>query len=251
MEVFSENFKVKHPLIKIDARIKLIVAITLLIMILSYKGIIFPLLIATGCVLLCLKMQIPFRVLILRFAQPMFIALIVLVLKFFSTGEEVLFSIDILSFNIVGYKDGFMQGMYIMSRIIGGVSLVITLGFATPFTEFMAALSWLKVPRQFIEIMMFAYRYLFVFLEDGFTIYNAQKNRLGYAGIRKGLKSFGTLTGSLVLRSFEQSQKTSEAMIQRGYTGDMPLFKSKPLKASEVTISVIFLIFMGLIWMIH
>jgi cobalt/nickel transport system permease protein len=251
MEIFSEYFKKEHFLTKVDARVKLIVAITLLIMTLSYKGIIFPLLIATGSVLLCLRMQIPSRILMLRFAQPMFIGLIVLVLKFFFTGEEVLFSINILSFNIVGYKDGFLQGLYIMCRIIGGVSLVITLGFATPFTEFMAALSWLKVPKQFIEIMMFAYRYLFVFLEDGFTIYNAQKNRLGYAGIRKGLKSLGTLTGSLVLRSFEQSQKTSEAMIQRGYTGDMPLLKGKPLKVSEVAISVIFLIFMGLIWMIR
>ncbi len=250
MEIFSEHFKQEHFLTKTDARVKLIVALALLFMVLSYNGVLFPLVVAAFSLLTCMRMRIPVRVMLLRFSQPMFIALVVLLLKFFFSGNEILFSTSILGWEIAGHKDGLMEGIQIASRIIGGVSLIVALGFATPFIEFVAALSWLKVPKTFIEIMMFAYRYLFMFYEDANTIYNAQKNRLGYAGIRKGLSSFGVLTGSLVLRGFEQSQKTADAMVQRGYDGNMPLLKGEPLRFAELTIAGLIVLLGGAVWMI-
>jgi cobalt/nickel transport system permease protein len=242
MDTFSEQFKKEHFLTKTDARVKLIVVLALLVMVLSYKGILFPLLTAAASLLICMKMQVPLRVMLLRFSQPMFIALVVLLLKFFFSGEETLFSFNAAGLKIIGHKDGLIEGILITSRIIGGVSLMVVLGFATPFIEFVAALTWMRVPKVFIEIMMFAYRYLFMFLEDATTIYSAQKNRLGYSGIRKGMHSFGVLTGSLVLRGFEQSQKTADAMMQRGYTGDMPLLKGRPLRTGEMIIAAFIVI---------
>jgi cobalt/nickel transport system permease protein len=89
-----------------------------------------------------------------------------------------------------------------------------------------------------------------MFLDDATTIYNAQKNRLGYAGIRKGLTSLGVLTGSLVLRGFEQSQKTADAMIQRGYTGDVPMLKGEPLKTYDLAVAALVVVAGGIVWMI-
>jgi cobalt/nickel transport system permease protein len=250
MNIFSEHFKKEHLLTKTDARVKVVVVFALLMMVLSYKGILLPLLIAAASLLICIRMHIPVRIMLLRFSQPMFIALVVLLLKTFFSGEETLFTFNLLGLDITGHKDGLMEGIMIFSRIAGGVSLVIALGFATPFIEFVAALSWLKVPKTFIEIMMFAYRYLFMLLEDANTIYSAQKNRLGYAGIRKGMHSFGVLTGSLVLRGFEQSQKTADAMMQRGYTGDMPLLKGEPLRIAELAVAAVIVLSGGVVWMI-
>jgi cobalt/nickel transport system permease protein len=249
MKIFSEHFTNDHFLSKIDVRAKLIVVIALLIMVLSYKGIMFPLLIAASCFLLCVKMRIPARVLFLRIAEPLFLAGMVLLLKLLFTGHEVFFTASLFGLKISGHRDGLIQGLTIASRIIGGVSIVMAFGFATPFTELLSGLSWLRMPKQFVEIMMFAYRYIFIFLEDGMTIYNAQKNRLGYAGMRRGMRSFGTLAGSLVIRGFDQSQKTSEAMIQRGYTGDMPVLKCSPLRFGELAVAAVFIIFAGAIWM--
>lgn len=250
MELFSEHLKKEHLLSKIDARIKLIVVFTLLVMVLSYKGISFPLIIAILCLFLCLMMRVPFRVVILRFSEPMFIASVLLLLKFFFSGEDALFSINILGLKIVGHKDGLIEGLKISSRIIGAVSLLAVLGFATPFTEFMAGLSWFKVPKPFVELLMLTYRYIFVLFEDAGVIYNAQRNRLGYSGIKKGLRSFGTLTGALIIRAFEHSQKTSLAMLQRGYTGDMPMLRQRPFKMAEVTTAILFVFVMGIIWKI-
>ncbi len=250
MELFSEYFKKDNLFSRIDARVKLLAALILLVMVLSYKGFAFPLLMALLCLFFCIKMRIPSRVFILRFSEPLFIAAVVLLLKFFFSGEEVLFSINIMGARIAGHKDGLMDGLQIASRMLGAVSVVAVLGFSTPFTEFMAGLSWLRVPKGFIEILMFAYRYIFVLFEDAMVIYNAQKNRLGYSNVRRGLSSFGVLAGSLTLKAFEQSQNVTVSMVQRGYDGNMPALKHKPFRASEIVFSALFLIVMGVAWSI-
>jgi cobalt/nickel transport system permease protein len=248
MELFSEFLKKEKGLLKIDARIKLLMTLTLLGMVLTYRGFFFPLLVALLCLFLCLKMKVPLRVLIFRFSEPMFVALVVLFLKLFFSGENELFSIDLIGFKVVAYKEGLIEGIRVGCRIIGAVSIVAVMGFSTPFTEFMASLSWLRVPKSFVEILMFAYRYIFVLLEDAMVIYNAQKNRLGYSNILRGLSSFGVLAGSLTLKAFEQSQNTAVAMIQRGYDGNMPMFKQEPFKPSEIMISILFILAMGFVW---
>ena len=248
MELFSEHFKKDNVLLSIDARVKLLIALVLLTMVLTYKGFAFPLLMALLCLFFCITMRIPLRVFILRFSEPVFIAAVVLFLKLFFSGKAALFSVNIMGISIVGHTDGLIEGLMIGSRIIGAVSIVAVLGFATPFTEFMAGLAWLRVPRGFIEILMFAYRYIFVLFEDAQVIYHAQKNRLGYSTLRRGLSSFGTLAGSLTIKAFDNSQNTTVAMVQRGYDGNMPLLMHKSFKASEIYASMLFLLFMGVLW---
>jgi len=250
MELFSEYIKKDHILSRIDARIKLLVALVILAMVLSYKGFALPVLVTSLCLFLCIKMKIPVRVLALRFSEPFFIVSIILILKFFFSGGDVLFSFRILGVTIEGHKDGIMEGLMIAGRIIGAVSVVAALGFATPFTEFMAGLSWFRVPKGFIEILMFAYRYIFVLFEDAQVIYTAQKNRLGYSSMRRGLSSFGTLAGSLTIKAFDHSQSTTIAMVQRGYDGTIPMLRHKPFRSSEVLVSAIVLLVMGLAWKI-
>ncbi len=250
MELFSEYFKKENQLSRTDARIKLIVAIILLMMVVSYKGYAFPLFVALCGLILCIKMKIPLRIFALRFSEPLLIALVLIALKLFFSGNEVLFSLHISSLAITAYKDGLIDGLMIACRIIGAVTIVAVLGFATPFTELMAGLSWMRVPRGFIEILMFAYRYIFVLFDDAMVIYNAQKNRLGYSSIGRGLSSFGTLAGSLTLKAFENSENTTVAMVQRGYAGNIPMLKHKPFRAPEVFCSILIVVIMGAVWKI-
>lgn len=255
MEIFNEYFQKDNFLSRLDARVKLLFSLILLAMVLSYKGLAFPLLILGISLCLCIRMKIPLKIFILRFSGPLFIAFVILLLKLFFTGKDVLFSLSLPTsnfplFTLTGHRDGLFEGLQISSRILGAVSVVVILGFITPFTEIMAALSWLKVPKSFIEILMFAYRYIFVLLEDAMVIYNAQKNRLGYSSIRRGLNSFGALTGSLVLKAFEHSHTITTAMIQRGYDGNIPMLKHKSFKPSEIAVSLIFVIAIGFIWKI-
>lgn len=249
MELFSEYFKKDHALLRIDARVKLLAAVAMLVMVLSYKGFVFPMVVMAFSLALFIKMKVPLRVFVLRLSETLFIAAILIVLKIFS-GKEILFSLHLFGIELTGYSDGLMSGLMMAGRIVGAVSIVAAMEFSTPFTEFMAALSWLRIPKGFVEILMFAYRYVFVLLEDAMVIYSAQKNRLGYSNVRRGLSSFGTLAGSLTLKAFENSQSTTVAMLQRGYDGNMPMMRHRPFNTVEVLGSILFISIMGIIWKI-
>jgi cobalt/nickel transport system permease protein len=71
MELFSEYFKKKHFLSSVDERTKLVVSLILLIMVLSHRGIAFPLFILCLALILCIGTKIPPRVLFLRFSGPL------------------------------------------------------------------------------------------------------------------------------------------------------------------------------------
>ncbi len=237
-----------HPMVCLDARVKLLSALALLVMVTSCRGAVFPLLVAALCVVLCIAMGMRLKALMMRFAEPLFIAVTVLLLKLFFAGKVPLFSWHILGMHIVGHRDGLMEGLLIASRIGGAVSIVTLLGFSTPFTDLMAALSWLRVPRGLIEVALLAWRYLFVLLDDAQVVYCAQKNRLGYSGYRRGLLSFGTLAGALVVKAFDNSQTITTAMVQRGYDGKLPLMRHRPFRFAEVAAAVLFVAIMGVAW---
>lgn len=233
-----------------DARIKLLAALALLMMTISCRGVVFPLVVAALCLALCLALGVRPAMLAIRFAEPLFLAAMAIFLKFFFSGHEPLFTFQAFGFELVGHRDGLLEGLMIASRIAGAVSLVALLGFSTTFTDLVAALAWFRMPKGFIEVALFAWRYLFVLLDDAQVVYSAQKNRLGYAGYRRGLRSFGTLAGALVIKAFDNSQTITTAMVQRGYDGTMPLLKHKPFRVAEVAMSLAFVMCMGIIWKI-
>lgn len=245
---FSVGIKKENFLSRADARVKLISGLLLLVMVLGSRGFGFPLVMASLSLLLCLWMRVPLRAFMLRFSEPAFIAIMVVALKFLFTGSDEIFSVDLFGLHIAGHRDGLMDGLLIAARIAAAVSIVAMLGFATPFTEFMAALSWLRLPKGLIELLMFAYRYIFLLLKDAAIIYNAQKNRLGYSSVRRGLGSFGVLAGSLTLKAFENSRQTATAMLQRGFEGDMPMLRHKPFRLAEVAFCVLVVFAAGIAW---
>jgi len=109
MEIFSEYFKKDHLLSQVDARLKLGVSLFVLAMVLSYKGLVFPLLILGISLCLCIRMEIPFKVFLLRFSEPVFIASVVILLKLLFSGQETMFSIKMWGITITGHKDGLMD----------------------------------------------------------------------------------------------------------------------------------------------
>lgn len=246
--IFTDAVATEHGLSRIDGRLKLLVTLVLLVLILSYRGVAFQLFVTAAAITLCRSMKIPWKTLLMRLCEPAILVLVIGVLKIFSTAGTAVWSFHVLGLQLAATHEGFLEGMIIGSRILAAVSLTAVLVFSTPFAELMAALSWMRVPRSFVEILLYAYRYIFVLFEDAGVIYNAQKNRLGYAAFRRGLRSFGTLTGSLVLKAFEHSQNVTTAMVQRGYDGRIPLLQHKPFRPSEVFLSVLVIVAMGALW---
>lgn len=226
MEQFCEYFKKDNLLSRVDARVKLFVVLVVLMMVISCKDAYFPVLVALLCLFLCLRMKIPLKALALRFVEPAVIILAVLCLKK-------------------------ADGLIVASRIFGAVSLVVFMGFSTPFNEFIYGLAWFRAPKGFVEVLIFAYRYIFLLFDDALVIYGSQKNRLGFSSIRRGLNSFGILSGSLVLKAIQQSQNTALAMVQRGYNGDTPFACPQHFKKIEIIAGILVICVMGILWKIR
>ncbi len=248
MERLFENLRTNHRLSHIDARIKLLVSLFVLAMVLSCRDLLLPVLVTSLCLFLLATMKIPLRIVALRYLEPLLIASMVLVLKCFFTGSDPLVSLDLLGFSITAHRDGLREGALIAARISGSVSILIALGFSTPFTELMVGLCWFRVPRGFIEILMFAYRYLFELFEEAQVICVAQRNRLGYSSVKRSLGSLGTLAGALTIRAFDRSHQTAVAMVQRGYQGSIPLPVHEPFRLSEILGSAALLLFVATVW---
>lgn len=250
MHTFFTEIDENHFLGRLDARVKLLSALVLLAMTLTYKGYLFPLLVTVLSLSLCFALHYSPRRLFFRFLEPILIVAVLILLKCFFTGSIVLGTIHFFGLEFSAHRDGLIEGLLIGCRIVGAVSLVTALSVSTRFTELLAALAWLRIPKGFIEVTVFAYRYIFLLLDDAMVIYSAQKNRLGYSSIRRGLNSFGVLAGSLTLKAFDNSQHASLAMVQRGYDGRMPTMTHRPFKVFQIVLSTLFLCMMGIAWKI-
>ena len=213
----------------VDPRTRLLAAALLLALVISSGSSAFPWQVAGICLPVALIAGMQPRLLLLRLLHPLFIAVVILILKtFLGEGTSVeLFNLGSLS--ITGRPEGLREGLLITSRIMGAVSVAVLLGQVMTFTETMAALAWLRVPRGLVDVAMFAWRALFMLYDDAGVVYTAQKNRLGYCGMRRGLRSFGAMAGMLTIRAFDSSQAMTVAMTQRGYDGSLPLLRGSRL----------------------
>lgn len=218
----------------VDPRIRLLGAGVLLALVVSSANALFPWGVAAFCLPAALMHGMRLRTLVLRLLHPLFIAAVVLVLKSFMGPGNSVEVIRLGSLGVGLHMGGLRDGLLIASRIMGAVSVAVLLGQVATFTETMAALAWLRVPRAMVEVTLFAWRSLFTLYDDAATVYTAQKNRLGYCGFRRGLRSFGTMAGMLVIRAFDNSDAMTTAMTQRGYDGSLPLLRGARLSAVQV-----------------
>jgi cobalt/nickel transport system permease protein len=232
----------------VDPRTRLLAAGLLLALVISSQGTAFPWQVAGICLPVALIAGMRPRLLLLRMLHPLFIAAVILTLKTFLGGGESVALVHVGTFTLTGRLEGLQEGLLISSRIMGAVSVAVLLGQVMTFTETMAALAWLRVPRGLVDVAMFAWRALFMLYDDAGIVYTAQKNRLGYCGMRRGLKSFGAMAGMLVIRAFDSSQALTVAMTQRGYDGSLPLLRASRLDRVQLAGLSLFAILATVAW---
>jgi len=105
-----------------------------------------------------------------------------------------------------------------------GILLVAT----TRFPDMIHAFEHLRVPAVLTTIVSFLYRYLFVLTDEVFRLLRARQSRCAtVTGLKSGgsvawrARVTGNMAGQLFLRSYERSDRIHNAMLARGYTGQM------------------------------
>jgi cobalt/nickel transport system permease protein len=219
-KTFSDYFAQRiNPLTKIDPRIKLIFVIVAIVLAICSKSPYLPLIMIFFSITSLLLIKIPLYVLFLRLIPPLCVATVVFVIQIFFFGNTPLFELHIGSLHLKVFKEGLSEGILIMSRVMGAVSLILFLTTTTSTSKLLSAAHWLKLPPTFIEIAMLTYHYVFFLWECAVTIRSAQMVRLGYKGWKMALRSWGDLVGAVIIKAYDQATLTYESMVNRGYSG--------------------------------
>ncbi|MEW6378017.1 MAG: cobalt ECF transporter T component CbiQ [bacterium] len=157
-------------------------------------------------------------------------------------------------FSHLGFLEINARGLVLASRVylkaVSIVLLVVPMFGTSRFDTSIKALEHLKVPNSIIQMILFSYRYVFVFL--------AELKRMSLAmRVRKftpstnfhTLKTYGNFVGTLLVRSFERAEDVYQAMLARGYTGTLKTrFDYRTRPRDLIKSSLIFITVFGIIY---
>ena len=146
----------------------------------------------------------------------------------FSLPGKPVTSFHFLMWDLTISDAGLLRFISIVVRSWLSVQMAILLVAVTEFPKIIHALKHLRVPAIITVIISFLYRYLFVLADEVMRMLRARQAReAAAAGMRSGrnvawrAKIAGHMAGQLFLRSYERSDRIYNAMLSRGYKGEL------------------------------
>ena len=130
------------------------------------------------------------------------------------------------------------------------IALPFALVAVTRFPDLIHAFEHLRVPAILTTIIAFLYRYLFVLTDEVMRLLRARQSRsAAAAGQRSGggvlwrARVSGHMAGQLFLRSYERSDRIYNAMLARGYAGQLLTLNPHELHARDWAYAVVAFLF--------
>jgi len=224
---------------RMDIRAKIISIFAAAMFISSCSTIPAALISTAFSLILTLFSGIPLQFYLRKIYYPLLFLVPLFIFLPFSSGGEVLISIWI--FNI--YKEGILLSLLISIKLISIIILINIMISTATFRDTAAALRTLKIHDKMLNIILFTYRYFFVFFEA------LRKMKIALtlrgSGKRSTVKSLGTsanLAGSIIVRSYEQTERIYEAMLLRGYSGRIVSSKIFIIRGADIFLALIIII---------
>lgn len=164
----------------------------------------------------------------------------------FSIPGEPLFTFRLLMSNLTITDAGLLRFVSIVIRSWLSVQMAILLVATTEFPKIVHALNHLRVPTILTVIISFLYRYLFVLADEVLRMLRARQARSAAAtGKNPGgnvlwrASIAGHMAGQLFLRSYERSDRIYNAMLSRGYKGELMTIHPHHFHTSDWLIGVV------------
>lgn len=237
-DAFDRYYSVESFLHRLDPRVKVIVA---LLFILSNAllpdgawaafGLTWILLLAANA---ASRLGVDFSF------RRSFIALpfaLVAVSAIFAPTGQALAEWTVGSLRVTPTDVGLVRFGSILLRTWLSVQAGILLVAVTQFPDLIHAFEHLRIPAVLTTIVAFLYRYLFVLTDEVLRLLRARDARSAALPGQKSGRSVawrarvaGNMAGQLFLRSYERSDRIYNAMLARGYSGQM-----RTLRAHVIT----------------
>lgn len=141
---------------------------------------------------------------------------------------------------------GLIRFASIMFKSFISVQVAVLMMQTTHFTDMLWAFGALRVPRVLVAIVSFMYRYLFVLADEALRLTRARDSRSATIGgssstvrsIGFRAKTAGRMIGNLFLRSYDRSERVYQAMVSRGYHGELRQLDTPSLTPRDIAVGV-------------
>lgn len=169
----------------------------------------------------------------------------------FTMEGPTLLSFDLGPWTISLSQTGLERFISIALKSWISVQAAIILAASTPFPELLQAMRAVKIPRLLVAIFGLMWRYLFVLADEALRLLRARSARSGKGDLTHSksggsvvwrARVAGGMAGSLLLRGIERSDRIYNAMLARGYDGEV---RAIPLPA--IRTNHWFVLFVGLL----
>jgi len=127
---------------------------------------------------------------------------------------------------------GWLSFASILERVALTVSVAVILVDGLGMHKFCAALKLLGVPAVLSTQLLFLHRYIQLLAGELSRMNLARELRSGSANTMP-LAVYGSLLGHLLLRVLERAQRIHQAMVSRGFDGQLPLRQPQPWRTMD------------------
>jgi cobalt/nickel transport system permease protein len=167
----------------------------------------------------------------------------------FSTPGRAVWATTLWSRELAITDAGLIRFASILLKSWLSVQMAVVLTGTTRFPALLQAMRSLRLPQILVSIIGFTYRYIFVIADEALRLMRARAARSGTVSSSAGGGSLlwraqvtGGMAGSLFLRSIERSERIYDAMVARGYDGEMRSLRSPVLGPRDVLIVLPFVL---------
>lgn len=236
----DELGRLDTPIHRLDARIKILTTLAFIIVVMSFPrnaiAALTPL--AAYPLFLLIAGTIPLKDIAKKIAVAAPFALVI------GMFNPIIDHTPALTYGSMVITQGWLSFGSIMLRFLLTVGAALALVATTGMYRMGVGLEQLGFPRVFIMQLLFLYRYLFVVTEEVLTMMRSVSCRS--PSLRAiPLRTYGSLTGQLLLRSMDRAERIHRAMALRGFDGHIRSVTSPRITSNDLLFMAIWLAYMA------
>lgn len=239
---------IDSPVHSLDPRVKIILALLILISIVvtpngRFIDFVFyaPLL-----VLLLLLSHIPLVSILKR--MLVILPLVILIgfgLPFMSPGKTLISFTLIKPITITDV--GIFNFFSVVIKATLAIWVMTLLTSTTRFRDLVSGMQKLKFPVIFTSLLGFMYRYIFLIIDELEKENIGRRARSFGAAPCLAMKGFGWMISSVFIRSFDRAERIYQSMCTRGFDGNFETLTLMKLQTKDIVVSFIILSFIIII----
>jgi cobalt/nickel transport system permease protein len=215
-----------------DSWLKLLLGLGAILVCISSPGPFAPLAIALTMTFITLFLaRIPAGLYLSLLSIPFSFAIFsCIVILFISGGGTPLFSFSIAGVILTVTAGSANLALLLIARTLGGMCSLFFIALTIPMVEIFSVMHSLKLPKNFVDLSMLIYHFIFVLIGEAIAIHTAQMLKHGYSSFKNSINSFAMLSGMLFIRAMGKGEEMITAMDARCYDGKfvLPEEKHKP-----------------------